>query len=129
MCPAWSISLTAILLGCVFGFPNSFNSTQNYTRTDNELNSNATNSTWPEDFPAYLNISSFLDIFPQAEIEDSYYALPPRFDHVQTGGGGGGGGGCRLPTCALQNLGNTLNSEGDEMAGSSTSDPYGVGKK
>lgn len=37
-------------------------------------------------------------------------------------------GGCMLPTCALSNLGNLLSS-GDEIAGSSTSDPHGIGKK
>ncbi|KAL2102122.1 hypothetical protein ACEWY4_001290 [Coilia grayii] len=124
MNPAWSLSLSALLLGCVFGFPNSFNSTQNYTRIENELNTSATNATW-----SFLNrIESALNI-TILSLGSSVFA-PPKSAYQLSNDQSTPPqvSGCLLPTCALQNLGNSLNS-GDEIAGSSTSDPYGVGKK
>ncbi|XP_042565953.1 uncharacterized protein zgc:193726 [Clupea harengus] len=111
MNPAWSLS--ALLLGCVFGFPISFNSTHNDTRSENDWNTNGTNSTGSDlAINNTIMITTLSFVFSDA---GSYH-------------GPSGAGGCMLPTCALSNLGNLLSS-GDEIAGSSTSDPHGIGKK
>ncbi|XP_062374298.1 uncharacterized protein zgc:193726 [Sardina pilchardus] len=116
MSPAWSFS--ALLLGCVFGFPISFNSTQSDTRSANqsyEMNTNGTNSTPYAIFDIDLSFNRSLVDLPRMESIISVFDQPR-------------GPGCMLPTCALSNLGNSLTT-GDEIAGSLTSDPHGIGKK
>ncbi|XP_041934558.1 uncharacterized protein zgc:193726 isoform X6 [Alosa sapidissima] len=131
MSPAWSLS--ALLLGCVFGFPISFNSTQSDTRSKNqsyEMNTNGTNSTPPDIGPTFNDTfmdppfipdigPTFNDTFMDPPFIEPLILLNSVYER---------GHGCLLPTCALSNLGNSLNT-GDEEAGSSTSDPHGIGKK
>ncbi|XP_041934553.1 uncharacterized protein zgc:193726 isoform X2 [Alosa sapidissima] len=157
MSPAWSLS--ALLLGCVFGFPISFNSTQSDTRSKNqsyEMNTNGTNSTPPDIGPTFND--TFMDppfIFNSTQSDtrsknQSYemntngtnstppdigptfndtFMDPPFIEPlILLNSVYERGHGCLLPTCALSNLGNSLNT-GDEEAGSSTSDPHGIGKK
>ncbi|XP_041934556.1 uncharacterized protein zgc:193726 isoform X4 [Alosa sapidissima] len=140
MSPAWSLS--ALLLGCVFGFPISFNSTQSDTRSKNqsyEMNTNGTNSTPPDIGPTFND--TFMDppfIFNSTQ-SDTRPDIGPTFNDtfmdppfieplILLNSVYERGHGCLLPTCALSNLGNSLNT-GDEEAGSSTSDPHGIGKK
>ncbi|XP_048124644.1 uncharacterized protein zgc:193726 [Alosa alosa] len=77
------------------------------------MNTNGTNSTPPDIGP------TFNDTFMDPPFIEPLILLNSVYER---------GHGCLLPTCALSNLGNSLNT-GDEEAGSSTSDPHGIGKK
>ncbi|XP_036800373.1 uncharacterized protein zgc:193726 isoform X5 [Oncorhynchus mykiss] len=100
MIPAWSLGV--LLLGYVFGFPVPFNSTQRQYEYETllQLNDTVGKSTQP---------------FMSNETE-----IPFPFQ--------GSVSLCYLPTCMNANLGSAL-QKGDEIAGASTNDPHGIGRK
>ncbi|XP_041713395.1 uncharacterized protein zgc:193726 isoform X2 [Coregonus clupeaformis] len=156
MIPAWSLGV--ILLGYVFGFPVPFNSTQNGSRqyeyeTLPQLNDKVDNSTEPfmsndtesneTEIPFHFqmmlpmeNMSPLLD-YDHAIPSDTVIAacLTTQQDPLQTSNlilpsfqSRGSASLCYLPTCMNSNLGSAL-QKGDEIAGASTKDPHGIGRK
>ncbi|KAM9402830.1 uncharacterized protein ACWYII_029749 isoform 9-T9 [Salvelinus alpinus] len=112
MIPAWSLGV--LLLGYVFGFPVPFNSTQRQYEYETlpQLNDTVRNTTQP--FMSNDTESNETEIpFP---FQDYDHAIPGSVSL------------CYLPTCMNANLGSAL-QKGDEIAGASTNDPHGIGRK
>ncbi|XP_041713396.1 uncharacterized protein zgc:193726 isoform X3 [Coregonus clupeaformis] len=127
MIPAWSLGV--ILLGYVFGFPVPFNSTQNGSRqyeyeTLPQLNDKVDNSTEPfmsndtesNETEIPFHFQMMLPMENMSPLLDYDHAIP------------GSASLCYLPTCMNSNLGSAL-QKGDEIAGASTKDPHGIGRK
>ncbi|KAM9402827.1 uncharacterized protein ACWYII_029749 isoform 6-T6 [Salvelinus alpinus] len=142
MIPAWSLGV--LLLGYVFGFPVPFNSTQRQYEYETlpQLNDTVRNTTQP--FMSNDTESNETEIpFP---FQDYDHAIPSsdmviaaclttQQDTLQTSNlilpsfqSRGSVSLCYLPTCMNANLGSAL-QKGDEIAGASTNDPHGIGRK
>ncbi|XP_055761625.1 uncharacterized protein zgc:193726 isoform X8 [Salvelinus fontinalis] len=142
MIPAWSLGV--LLLGYVFGFPVPFNSTQRQYEYETlpQLNDTVRNTTQP--FMSNDTESNETEIpFPFQDYDhaipssDTVIAacLPTQQDTLQTSNlilpsfqSRGSVSLCYLPTCMNANLGSAL-QKGDEIAGASTNDPHGIGRK
>ncbi|XP_020308747.1 uncharacterized protein zgc:193726 isoform X3 [Oncorhynchus kisutch] len=119
MIPAWSLGV--LLLGYVFGFPVPFNSTQRQYENESllQLNDTVAKSTQPfmsneTEIPFPFQI--ILPMENMSPLLDYDHAIPGSLSL------------CYLPTCMNANLGSAL-QKGDEIAGASTNDPHGIGRK
>ncbi|KAL0962725.1 hypothetical protein UPYG_G00344510 [Umbra pygmaea] len=93
-------SIGVILLGCVIGLPVPFNRTQRNTRACENKTSLQLNTT-----DNSTEMTSF---------SKTTFSVWVR--------------GCPFSTCLISNLGSSM-QDGDEKAGSASTDPFGIGKK
>ncbi|XP_036800371.1 uncharacterized protein zgc:193726 isoform X3 [Oncorhynchus mykiss] len=112
MIPAWSLGV--LLLGYVFGFPVPFNSTQRQYEYETLLQLNDTVGKSTQPF-----MSNETEIPFPFQIILPMENMSPLLGSVSL---------CYLPTCMNANLGSAL-QKGDEIAGASTNDPHGIGRK